>query len=100
MNKKLSEYHTGYRAFSAEVLRNINYKLNSDDFIFDNQMIAQILWAGYDIAEITCPTKYFKEASSIGFRRSLKYGMGVLGVSFSYLFANLGIYTAKIFRKG
>jgi glycosyltransferase involved in cell wall biosynthesis len=100
LNKKLSEYHTGYRAFSAEVLRNINYKLNSDDFIFDNQMIAQILWAGYDIAEITCPTKYFKEASSIGFRRSLKYGMGVLGVSFSYLFANLGIYTAKIFRKG
>jgi glycosyltransferase involved in cell wall biosynthesis len=99
MNKKLSEYHTGYRAFSAEVLRNVRYKLNSDDYIFDNQIIAQILWAGYDIAEITCPTKYFKEASSINFCRSLKYGLGVIGVSFSYLFANLGICTAKIFRK-
>jgi len=98
MNKKLSEYHTGYRAFSAEVLRNIRYKLNSDDYIFDNQLIAQILWAGYDIAEITCPTKYFKEASSINFRRSLKYGMGVIGVSFSYFFASTGIYIAKILR--
>jgi glycosyltransferase involved in cell wall biosynthesis len=100
MNKKLSEYHTGYRAFSAEVLKNINYRNNSDDFIFDNQMIAQILWAGYDIAEITCPTKYFKEASSIGLRRSIKYGIGVLGVSFSYLFAKLGICKAKIFHRG
>ena len=98
MNKKLSEYHTGYRAFSAEVLRNIRYKLNSDDYIFDNQLIAQILWAGYDIAEITCPTKYFKEASSINFRRSLKYGLGVIGVSFSYFFANIGIFTPKILR--
>jgi glycosyltransferase involved in cell wall biosynthesis len=99
MNKKLSEYHTGYRAFSAEVLRNINYSLNSDDFIFDNQMIAQILWAGYDIAEITCPTRYFEEASSINFGRSIRYGLGVIGVSFSYLFAKLGIHKAKIFTK-
>jgi hypothetical protein len=99
MNKKLSEYHTGYRAFSAEVLRNIRYGLNSDDYIFDNQIIAQILWVGYEIAEITCPTKYFREASSINFRRSLKYGLGVIGVSFSYFFANIGIYTAGIFRK-
>jgi len=98
MNKKLSEYHTGYRAFSAEVLRNIRYKLNSDDYIFDNQLIAQILWAGYDIAEITCPTKYFKEGSSINFRRSLKYGLGVIGVSFSYFFANIGIFTPIILR--
>jgi len=99
MNKKLSEYHTGYRAFSAEVLRNINYRLNSDDFIFDNQMIAQIMWAGYEIAEITCPTKYFEEASSINFCRSIRYGLGVIGVSFSYLFARLGICTPRIFRK-
>jgi glycosyltransferase involved in cell wall biosynthesis len=99
MNKKLSEYHTGYRAFSAEVLRKINYSLNSDDFIFDNQMIAQILWAGYDIAEITCPTRYFEEASSINFGRSIRYGLGVIGVSFSYLFAKLGIHKAKIFTK-
>jgi hypothetical protein len=99
MNKKLSEYHTGYRAFSAEVLRKINYSLNSDDFIFDNQMIAQILWAGYDIAEITCPTRYFEEASSINFGRSIRYGLGVIGVSFSYLFAKLGIRKAKIFTK-
>lgn len=98
MNKKLSEYHTGYRAFSADVLRNISYRSNSDDYIFDNQIIAQILWAGHEIAEITCPAKYFKEASSINFRRSLKYGLGVLGVSFSYFFAKSGIYTPKIFR--
>jgi len=99
MNQKLSEYHTGYRAFSAEVLRNIRYKSNSDDYIFDNQIIAQILWAGYEIAEITCPTKYFEEASSINFRRSLKYGLGVIGVSFSFFFASTGIYNPKIFRK-
>jgi glycosyltransferase involved in cell wall biosynthesis len=99
MNKKLSEYHTGYRAFSAEVLRNINYRLNSDDFIFDNQMIAQIMWAGYEIAEITCPTSYFEEASSINFSRSIRYGIGVIGVSFSYLLARLGIYKSGIFQK-
>jgi glycosyltransferase involved in cell wall biosynthesis len=99
MNKKLSEYHTGYRAFSAVVLRNINYRRNSDDFIFDNQMIAQIMWAGYEIAEITCPTKYFEEASSINFTRSLRYGLGVIGVSFMYLFARSGLYKPGIFRR-
>jgi glycosyltransferase involved in cell wall biosynthesis len=81
VNYKLSEYHTGYRAFSGEVLRRINYQANSDDFVFDNQMLSQIIYAGYDIAEITCPTKYFKEASSINFSRSVTYGLGVLKVS-------------------
>ena len=84
MNQKLSEYHTGYRAFSAEVLCKINYQDNSDDFVFDNQMLAQIFYAGYEIAEITCPTKYFPEASSINFRRSSKYGWGVLWTSIQY----------------
>ena len=84
MNQKLSEYHTGYRAFSAEVLCKINYQANSDDFVFDNQMLAQIFYAGYEIAEITCPTKYFPEASSINFRRSSKYGWGVLWTSIQY----------------
>lgn len=79
--KKLSEYHTGYRAFNSQVLREINYSDNSDDFIFDNEIIAQIFHAGYEIAEITCPTRYFKEASSINFFRSVKYGFGVLKVS-------------------
>jgi glycosyltransferase involved in cell wall biosynthesis len=91
MNQKLSEYHTGYRAFSAHVLKSIQYNLNSDDFIFDNQMIAQIFYAGFEIAEITCPTKYFKEASSINFRRSSIYGLGVLKVSFSYFLQKLGV---------
>jgi glycosyltransferase involved in cell wall biosynthesis len=91
MNQKLSEYHTGYRAFSANVLRKIKYNLNSDDFIFDNQVIAQIFYAGFEIAEITCPTKYFKEASSINLKRSSIYGLGVLKVSFSYFLQKLGI---------
>ncbi|MBL7111073.1 MAG: glycosyltransferase family 2 protein [Bacteroidales bacterium] len=99
MNQKLSEYHTGYRAFSKEVLETIHFELNSDDFVFDNQMLAQIFWAGYEIAEITCPTKYFEEASSINFRRSMKYGVGVISVSLSYLFGKLGWPTSKIFYK-
>ena len=98
IRQKLSEYHTGYRAFSREVLENINFKINSDDFVFDNQMLSQILYAGYDIAEVTCPTKYFKEASSINFRRSFKYGMGVMGVSVRHLFARLGIYKSRLYR--
>jgi glycosyltransferase involved in cell wall biosynthesis len=98
MNQKLSEYHTGYRAFSREVLEKINYNINSDDFIFDNQMIAQIFYAGYEIGEITCPTKYFEEASSINFKRSLKYGLGVLAVSFSYFLAKNKIMKNKIFK--
>jgi hypothetical protein len=91
MNQKLAEYHTGYRAFSKEVLNKINFMANSDDFVFDNQMIAQIFYAGFEIAEITCPTKYFKEASSINFRRSIKYGFGVLATSFQYRFQKWGI---------
>ena len=84
MNNKLSEYHTGYRAYSAEVLKNINYNLCSDNFVFDNQIIAQICDKGYEIAEITCPTKYFKEASSIKLYNSIIYGFGVLKVAFLY----------------
>jgi glycosyltransferase involved in cell wall biosynthesis len=84
LRQKLSEYHTGYRAFSAEVLRNINYMANNDDFVFDNEMLAQIFMKNYAIAEVTCPTKYFDEASSINFSRSVKYGLGVLRVSLQY----------------
>ncbi|MBN2350020.1 MAG: glycosyltransferase family 2 protein [Bacteroidales bacterium] len=97
MNQKLSEYHTGYRAFSGRVLKAINYNINSDDFIFDNQMLAQIFFAGFEIAEITCPTKYFDEASSINIPRSTKYGFGVLGVSFMYFLQKLKIARFKIF---
>jgi len=99
MNQKLSEYHTGYRAFSKNVLKSINYEINNDDFVFDNEMIAQIFYAGFEIAEITCPTKYFTEGSSINFKRSVKYGLGVLKTSFLYFFAKTGIYKSKLFRK-
>jgi len=98
MHQKLSEYHTGYRAFSKEVLQKIDYHKNSDDFVFDNQMAAQVLYAGFEIAEITCPTKYFKEASSINFKRSVKYGLGVLGVSFAYFFHKKGWVKNPIFE--
>ncbi len=92
MRQKLSEYHTGYRAFSAKVLNEINMDANSDDFVFDNQFMAQVFFKGFEIAEITCPTKYFEEASSINFRRSCKYGFGVLGTSMQYFLAKrLGI---------
>jgi glycosyltransferase involved in cell wall biosynthesis len=97
MHQKLSEYHTGFRAFSREVLQKINYNVNSDDFVFDNQMLAQIFYAGYEIAEITCPTKYFDDASSINMRRSIKYGLGVLGVSLSYFLQKLGLGKFSIF---
>lgn len=99
IGQKLSEYHTGYRAFSANVLRKINFKANSDDFVFDNQMLAQIFYAGFEIAEITCPTKYFEEASSINIRRSFKYGMGVMGVSLRYFLARMRILNSRIFRE-
>lgn len=98
INQKLSEYHTGYRAFSKEVLTKINYHANSDDFVFDNQMISQIFYAGFEIAEVTCPTKYFPEASSINFRRSMKYGLGVLGVSFNHFFNKLGLSKSEIYK--
>jgi glycosyltransferase involved in cell wall biosynthesis len=84
MNQKLSEYHTGYRAFGIEVLNKIPIENNSDDFIFDNEITAQIFYAGFEIGEVTCPTKYFDEASSINFKRSVTYGLGVLRVSFQY----------------
>ncbi len=99
MNQKLSEYHTGYRAFSANVLKSINYHANSDDFVFDNQMLAQIFYQDFEIAEITCPTKYFKEASSINLKRSAIYGMGVIKTSFRYLLQKNGIGAFKIFSK-
>jgi glycosyltransferase involved in cell wall biosynthesis len=98
LQQKLSEYHTGYRAFSANVLRNINYMANNDDFVFDNEMLAQIFMAGYDIAEVTCPTKYFDEASSINFSRSVKYGLGVLRVSCIYRLHKWGLVKNKIFQ--
>ena len=97
MWQKMSEYHTGYRAYSKEVLQKINYHINSDDFVFDNQVVAQIFYAGYEVAEVTCPTKYFKEASSINFSRSITYGLGVLSVSFAYFFKKIGIGNNKIF---
>lgn len=97
MKQKLSEYHTGYRAFSREVLEKIKYQENSDDFIFDNQMLAQIFYAGFEIAEITCPTKYFDDASSINLKRSIKYGLGVLGVSFRYFLQKHRIANYRIF---
>ena len=97
--KKLSEYHTGYRAFSTDVLRSIDYQNNSDDFIFDNEFIAQIFSAGYEIAEITCPTKYFEEASSISFLRSVKYGLGVLNVSIRYRLHKWRILNSKLLTR-
>lgn len=99
MNQKLSEYHTGYRMFSKEVLEGINYNINSDDFIFDNQMLAQIFYEGFEIAEITCPTKYFDEASSINIARSTTYGIGVLGVSATYFLNKIGLLKSKIFHQ-
>jgi glycosyltransferase involved in cell wall biosynthesis len=98
MRQKLSEYHTGYRAYSREVLESIPYNDNSEDFVFDNQFLAQILYAGNEVAEITCPTKYFEEASSINFKRSSIYGLGVMKVSMQYFFSKLGM-KAKIFKK-
>lgn len=97
MNQKLSEYHTGYRAFSANVLRKVKYHLNSDDFVFDNQMLAQICNAGFEIAEITCPTRYFDDASSIDISRSIRYGLGVIGVSVSYFLQRTGLFRFRIF---
>lgn len=94
---KLSEYHTGYRAFSKEVLQSIKFNNNSDDFIFDNEMLSQIIYKGFDIGEVTCPTKYFEEASSINFSRSTKYGLGVLAVSVNHLRCKLGLGSSKLY---
>jgi len=99
MNQKLSEYHTGFRAFSGKVLRSINYNLNSEDFVFDNQMIAQIFYAGFEIAEITCPTRYFEEASSINLKRSTIYGLGVLKTSLQYRLQMMRLGKFSIFKQ-
>jgi glycosyltransferase involved in cell wall biosynthesis len=98
MGQKLSEYHSGYRAFSSKVFDAIQIEKNSDDFIFDNQMIAQIFYAGFEIGEVTCPTKYFEEASSINFSRSVKYGLGVIGVSFAYRLSKWGMLRSRLFK--
>lgn len=94
---KLSEYHTGYRAFSREILELLHFENNSNDFVFDNQMLAQIIWFGYQVAEISCPTKYFPEASSINFQRSVKYGLGCLATAVSFRLARQGLRRSKLF---
>src|SRR5437762_4393831 len=96
---KLSEYHTGYRAFSAKVLLDLPLLENSDDFVFDNQMLAQCVHFGFRIGEVSCPTKYFEEASSINFRRSVKYGLGVLGTTLQFAFQRWGVGHFNIFDK-
>ena len=96
---KLSEYHTGYRAFSRTVLETLPLEANSDDFVFDNQMLAQAVYFGFRIGEISCPTRYFQEASSISFRRSVKYGMGVLDTSAKYLMHKYGLIHSPLFRQ-
>ena len=96
LNEKLSEYHTGYRAFSREVLQTINYNANSDNFVFDNQMLSQIFYAGYEIAEVTCPTRYFDDASSINLKDSIIYGLGVLRVSLIHRLCKWGLMKSKL----
>lgn len=98
VNHKLSEYHTGYRAFSREVLESINFNNNSDDFIFDNEMLSQIIYKKFGIAEITCPTKYFEEASSINLRRSIQYGLGVLRVSCMHFLQRTGLAKFALYK--
>jgi glycosyltransferase involved in cell wall biosynthesis len=95
LRQKLAEYHTGYRAFSREVLQRINFEINSEDFVFDNQMLSQIIYLGYEIAEITCPTRYFEEASSINFSRSVTYGLGVVKVSIVHRLCKWGLMKNK-----
>lgn len=97
MGAKLSEYHTGFRAFSATLLRTLPLEENSDDFVFDNEMLAQTLWFGFSIGEISCPTRYMEAASSISFRRSVTYGLGVLGVTARFLAARWGLSRGALF---
>ena len=99
LNKKLSEYHTGYRAFSRNVLETLPLNENSDDFVFDNQMLAQVCFFNYSIGEISCPTKYFEDASSVNFKRGVIYGFGVLKTSFAYWLQKAGFIKSKIFDK-
>ena len=96
---KLSEYHTGYRAFSRQLLKRLPLDQNSDDFVFDNQMLAQVLWLNYQIAEVSCPTRYSTEASSINFRRSLKYGFGCLNTAVSYRLAKMNLIKSRLFPR-
>jgi hypothetical protein len=99
MGAKLSEYHTGYRAFSRRLLEQLPLKANSDDFVFDNEMLAQILWLGHTIAEVSCPTKYFPEASSINFSRSIKYGLGCLWTAVQFRLAKMKLIKTRLFPK-
>lgn len=98
VNHKLSEYHTGYRAFSRQVLQHINYPANSDDFVFDNEMLSQVIYHRFRIGEVSCPTKYFDEASSINLRRSSIYGFGVLRVSLQHFFHRFGLGRSPIYQ--
>ena len=97
LDAKLSEYHTGYRAFSRELLEKLPLELNSDDFVFDNQILAQILWLGYTVAEISCPTKYFAEASSINLSRSINYGFGCIATAITFRLAKMKLLKPKLF---
>jgi len=97
LGEKLSEYHTGYRAFSKQVLEAIHYNRNSDDFVFDNQMLSQIFYRGFEVAEVTCPTKYFEEASSINFSRSITYGIGCLKVSLIHRLCKWGLLKSDLY---
>ncbi|MFZ4568709.1 MAG: glycosyltransferase family 2 protein [Bacteroidota bacterium] len=99
IGEKLSEYHTGYRAFSKEVIMALHLEANSDDFVFDNQMLSQIVYAGFSIGEVTCPTKYFAEASSINFKRSSIYGLGVLWVSLKHFLQRIGIAKFDMYKR-
>lgn len=99
MGAKLSEYHTGYRAFSRELLDRLPFEANSDDFVFDNQVLAQILWLGETVAEVSCPTKYFPEASSIGFGRSVRYGLGCVATAVTFRLARLGLVRSPRFPR-
>ncbi|HVL66015.1 MAG TPA: glycosyltransferase family 2 protein [Vicinamibacterales bacterium] len=99
MHAKLSEYHTGYRAFSRELLERLPLDANSDDFVFDNQMLAQILWLGYTIAEVSCPTRYFEEASSINFPRSVRYGLGCVATAVTFRLARMGVVRSPVFPR-
>ncbi|MDI6828383.1 MAG: glycosyltransferase family 2 protein [Armatimonadota bacterium] len=99
LSAKLSEYHTGYRCFAREILEKLPLDANSDDFVFDNQMLAQILWFGFEIGEVSCPTKYFPEASSINLRRSIKYGLGCLATALTFRLAKWGLIRSPIFPR-
>ena len=100
LGAKLSEYHTGYRAFSRQILQQLPLEVNSDDFLFDNQMLAQVIWFGHTVAEITCPTKYFPEASSINLWRSIRYGLGCLVTAVAFRLARMGLISSRLFPQG